>query len=148
MAHDFVQENEASRRELQALTASLTDDDLARDLGNGWTVSTVLCHLAFWDRLVLRRLREWQRTGFDPVRFTRLATTSINDAAREISRGVPGHEAALMAIENAEAIDTELEGLGEELIDQINGAGFERVLKRSLHRREHLRRIAETIRPA
>jgi uncharacterized damage-inducible protein DinB len=145
MAHAFAQENEASRRELQALTASLSDDDLARDLGNGWTVSAVFCHIAFWDRVILHRIRQWQRTGFEPVRVPPSAVDSINQAAREISRAVPGNEASLMALESAEAVDAELDRLGGELIDQIGAGGFERVLNRSLHRREHLRRIAESV---
>jgi len=146
MALAFVQENEASRSELRALTASLTDEDLGRDLGNGWTVSTVLCHLAFWDRVALRRVREWQRRGFDAVRLAPATADSINEineAAREISRGVPGREAARMALESAEAIDAEVQRLSGELVDQIAAAGFERVLRRYLHRREHLRRIGE-----
>ena len=141
MPADFVQENEASRRELQALTASLTEADLARDLGNGWTVSTVLCHLAFWDRLVLRRVREWQRSGFEAVRLAPSAVDSINEAAREVSRAVPGREAARMALESAEEVDALVERLSADLIDKIDAAGFERTLRRSIHRREHLRRI-------
>ncbi|MGA2181922.1 MAG: DinB family protein [Bryobacteraceae bacterium] len=145
MASDFVRENQASRHELQALTASLSDEGFARDLGNGWTVSTVLCHLAFWDRLVLRRVREWQRSGFEAVRLAPPAVDSINEAAREISRAVPGREAARIALESAEEIDAQVERLSSELIDQINAGGFERVLRRSLHRREHLRRIREAL---
>ena len=141
MAHDFVQENAASRRELQALTATLSDADFARELGNGWTVSTILCHLAFWDRLVLCRVREWQRTGFEAVRLTAQAVDSINAAAREISRAIPGREAARLALESAEEMDAEVERLSAELIEQIDAGGFERVLRRSIHRREHLSRI-------
>jgi hypothetical protein len=46
-----------------------------------------------------------------------------------------------MAIESAEELDTELERLSGELIEQIDAGGFERVLRRAIHRREHLRRL-------
>jgi len=145
MLRDYVQENDASRRELQAFAASLSDDDLSRNIGNGWTVSSTLCHLAFWDRLTLRRLREWQSTGFSSDHLTALGVTTINDAARQISEAVPGREAARLAQENAAAIDTEVARLSDEWIGRIDANGFERVLKRSLHRREHLRRLREAL---
>jgi uncharacterized damage-inducible protein DinB len=145
MAHDFAQENEASRGELRALAASLRDEDLARDLGNGWTVSTVLCHLAFWDRVVLCRIANWQRSGFERVHLAQQTVNAINEAALELSRSVPGREALRMALERAEEIDALVERLSAGLVDQIDASGSVRTLRRYLHRREHLRRITEAL---
>jgi hypothetical protein len=145
MAGDIVQDNQRSRDELRMLTASLADADLARGLGNGWTVSTIFCHLAFWDRVVLRCIAGWQRNGFAPVRLNPSTVDSINDAAREISQAVPGREAARMALESAEAIDALVERLSPALVDQIDAAGFARTLRRSVHRRQHLRRINDAL---
>ena len=144
MSHSFATDNEASRRELRDLIASLSDPDLASDLGNGWTVSTVLCHLAFWDRVVLRRLVDWQRSGIEPQMLSQ-ATDSINDAARELSRSVPVREAARIVLESAEAIDAFVAQLDADFIGRIEAAGFGRSVQRSIHRREHVRRIREVV---
>ena len=63
MNRSHVAENDASRQRLRGLIARLTDDDLARPLGQHWTVSVALAHLAFWDRLWFEKFEEWERTG-------------------------------------------------------------------------------------
>jgi len=147
MSRDFVQENEASRLELRELIEGLREPDLERDAGAGWTVSTLLCHLAFWDLRILYLVKEWQRSGMEPtVRPGPQAVDSINEAVKTISRAVPGRLAAQMALESAAAVDSELELLSGEWIDRISSAGLERALRRSLHRREHLRKIKEAAR--
>ena len=42
------------------LIACLDEDSFKCDVGSGWTVSTLLCHLAFWDQRALFLLRQWQ----------------------------------------------------------------------------------------
>ena len=49
----YVSENAAESEHLQALIRRLTDEQLARPLEAGWTVSAVLAHLAFWDQRAL-----------------------------------------------------------------------------------------------
>ena len=141
MDRDFVRDNDASRRELRDLIVRLDDAGLARDAGNGWTVATVLCHLAFWDRVVLRRLTDWQRDGVEPQMLNQ-ATNSVNEAVRDLSRAVPVREAGRMAAEAAETLDAFIAGLDDAFIATVNAAGFGRSLRRSLHRRGHLARIA------
>ena len=63
MDRSYVAENDAARERLRALVARSTDDDLACPLGQHWTVSVGLAHLAFWDRLWLAKFEEWERTG-------------------------------------------------------------------------------------
>ena len=55
----FIAENEAARVELSELIARLDERAFHCPVGSGWTVSTSLCHLAFWDQRVLWLLREW-----------------------------------------------------------------------------------------
>jgi hypothetical protein len=145
MSGDFIQENEASRRELRELVERLQDADFDRDAGNGWTVSTLLCHVAFWDALVLHRLTQWQRSGFEAVRLTLLAIDSVNEAGKTIFRAVPGRRAAQLALASAEAVDGEVAKLSSELVEQVVSAGLERALQRSLHRLEHLRKIKDAL---
>jgi len=141
MARDFIRENDASRRELRSLVESLTDQAYGRDVGNCWTVADALCHLAFWDRVTLHRLQEWRRSGTEPVQIQLSSVHSINEAVRELSRAVPGREASRLAVENAEAVDAEVAALRAEMVERMTAGGFDRMLHRHLHRREHLRRL-------
>ena len=49
MNETYVIENTVERDRLMALTARLTEEELRRQLPNGWSVATKLAHLAFWD---------------------------------------------------------------------------------------------------
>ena len=46
---------------LATLVAGFSGNDLELDLGDGWTVTTALGHLAFWDRQQSVALATWQR---------------------------------------------------------------------------------------
>lgn len=142
---NFMEENQASREELAELIGRLDERSFKCAVGRGWTVSTLLCHLAFWDQRVLFLLREWQRSGLDVCRLNSLAVHSINEAAKAISQAVPGPVAARLALDSAAAVDSQLAQISEALAGQIASAGFERFLNRSLHRREHLQKIEEAL---
>jgi hypothetical protein len=114
-------------------------------VGSGWTVSAVLCHLAFWDQRVLFVLRKWQSAGFEPSRLTPLSVDSLNHAATAIAQAVPGPAAARLALDSASAVDSQVAETSDELVKQILSEGFERFLRRSLHRREHLQKIEEAL---
>lgn len=43
-------EDVAATQRLEKLVTGLDDVDLRLDLGSGWSVTTALGHLAFWDR--------------------------------------------------------------------------------------------------
>jgi Mycothiol maleylpyruvate isomerase N-terminal domain len=138
---EFVEENNASRLELGELIGRLGERSYEIEVGPGWTVSTVLCHLAFWDQRVLFVLKKWKTAGFEPSRLTPLSVDSINQAAATLAQAVPGQAAARLAIESAAAVDSQVAETSDELAGQMLSAGFERFLRRSLHRREHLQKI-------
>lgn len=142
---DLVEENDTSRRELGELVGRLDEASFDLEVGAGWTVATVLCHLAFWDQRVLFVLRKWQSAGFEPSRLTPLSVDSLNHAAKEIARRVPGPAAAGLALESAAAVDSQVAEIGDELTGRILSAGYERFLRRSLHRREHLQKIQKAL---
>jgi hypothetical protein len=146
MTRDFVRKNEESRVQLMELVARLNERAFEHPVGNGWTVSTLLCHLAFWDQRALFLLSEWQAGHFEASRLSPQAIDSINGAARVVSRAVPGSAAGRLALECAAKVDAELENISDELIERVAANGFERLLNRSLHRLEHLRKIYETLR--
>jgi hypothetical protein len=141
----FVEENETARQELGELTARLDEPSFRRAVGSDWTVSTLLCHLAFWDQRALFLLREWQSGHFETFRLSSQSVDSINEAVKAISQAVPGPAAAKLALDSAAAVDSLLTGIGDELVGEIVSAGFERYLRRSLHRREHLQKIKEAV---
>jgi len=141
MNRDFVPENEASLRELRARVESLKEEDLGRRLANGWTVAETLCHLGFWDRVMLGRIERWERDGVEPMVLDGRSTDPLNDAVQMMSGAVPGREAARLVIEAAEAIDAKVAALGPEMIERFDARGLDRMLHRHLHRRDHLRKL-------
>ena len=50
MESSHLSRNQAALQRLAELAARLTEEDLARSLGGGWTIKAALAHLAFWDR--------------------------------------------------------------------------------------------------
>lgn len=141
----FVAENQAARQELAALIARLDEHSFQCAVGSGWTMSTLLCHVAFWDRLALSVLTKSENGGEQPTRLIPQSIDSINEAVSAVSQAVPGPAAAKLALNSAADVDRLVEGIGGELCDQIVQAGFGRFLGRSLHRREHLRKIKEAL---
>jgi hypothetical protein len=142
MTSSYTAQNTAERDRLRALVTRLSDQDLARSVGGGWTVTTVLVHLAFWDQNRLFMLKQWLRDGEMPDTGS---WEVINDAVAVISRAVPPHAAAQLVVEAAEAIDHALEQLSPDQVAALEAAGKERLLNRSLHRRDHIDQIERAL---
>jgi hypothetical protein len=103
----FVDENDAARVELSEFIAGLDERSFKCPVGSGWTISTCLCHLAFWDHRVLFLLNEWERTGqLERSRFSSQSVNSINQAVNAISQDVQGAAAAKLALDAALAVDS------------------------------------------
>ncbi len=142
----FIQENEAARVELGEFIARLDERSFNSAVGSGWTISTSLCHLAFWDHRVLFLLRKWESSGqIETSRLSSQSIDSINQAVNAVSQAMPGSAAAKLALDCALAVDSYLTGISDELIGQLVSAGLERYLRRSLHRCEHLQKMREAL---
>jgi hypothetical protein len=50
MANSYDERNRRSLEDLKTFVEQLSDAQLTRDLGNGWTPAAELAHIAFWDR--------------------------------------------------------------------------------------------------
>jgi hypothetical protein len=103
---DLLAENEASHRQLAALVARLTDDDLARDVGGGWTVAMALAHLGFWDAraaLLLERYAEGAPHHHIPEWYEGL----FNEALEAQWRALEPRAAAEHAVAAAEHASTQ-----------------------------------------
>jgi hypothetical protein len=142
MDRPHIDRNDSSRAELRELIERLSDDDLRREVRDGWTVSALLAHLAFWDRL---RLAGWelQESSAAPQRYFShdAEQDMINAAALPALRAIPPREAARHALDAAEAIDRKISALPSDLVEAHLATGDEherRMLDRSIHRRKHL----------
>ena len=143
MERGYATENTHERQRLQALVARVSDDDLTRQLPNGWTVAITLAHLAFWDRHRLALVQRWEREGVTPAPAD---ADTINEAVRILAMALPPRTAAQLALDAAEAIDQTLEQLSAEMVTQIEVGGQASILRRAVHRRGHLDRIEHTLR--
>jgi hypothetical protein len=135
-------DNANQRKRLFGLTERLTPSDLAREMPNGWSVATKLAHLAFWDRYYLSLIEKWERTGYeaDPIEID-----AVNEAARFLSCAIPPAAAVKLARAGADAIDRRLEAISPELEAVLEASGCVRLLRRAMHRREHLDQIEEAL---
>jgi len=137
----FVGGNSRQRERLKVLVSRLSDADLRRPLGEGWTVSTALAHMAFWDRRALGMLERWEHgeapSPADPV--------GLNAALLPEWLALPPHEAARLVVEAAEAVDRKADALSAELVEKIVATGELWRLARALHRREHLDQIERAL---
>jgi hypothetical protein len=130
------------RQRLEALVARLSDSQLRTPMPDGWTVASVLAHLAFWDQRAALLLARWQRDGVSP---SDADADVINDAAKAQWLALPPRVAAQQAVDAAWAADSALDGASPELLQQIVDLGSPISVQRSFHRAEHLDEIERSL---
>ena len=79
MSRKFISDNNKSRYRLRSLVERLSDQDFAKATAAGWTVSSLLAHLAFWDQRAVILLRVWKEAGVSP---SPVDINVVNDAAK------------------------------------------------------------------
>ena len=133
---DHRARNDASRDLLRGALTRISDADLTRDTGGGWTVSAGLAHLAYWDRVTLLR---WQkrRRGEPFIGVPEELTDVLNDAALPQWRALDPRAAAADMLVAAEEVDREIAALPADLVAEANER-YPRAIERSLHRQSHL----------
>lgn len=137
MENEYVAGNRAAFDRLQHLVDRLNDDELRRPMSDGWTVSAVLAHLAFWDRRFSRLVERWQRDDFSPSPYDHDA---INDAMKPGWLLIPPAAAAAEAIAAAIEADAIAATVDEALAGCIRQGGTAS-LNRAHHRTTHLNEI-------
>src|SRR5215216_346196 len=107
----YIQSNTQTRQRLRSLVDRLTDVDLDRSLGEGWTVAATLAHMAFWDYRALALVERWERqrsTDESPEEG------EINNRAMlPLCLAIQPRAAADLALRAAEATDAKMAGLPE-----------------------------------
>jgi hypothetical protein len=134
----ILNDNAAVSARLEALVGRLSDADLRRDLGGGWTVAVALSHLAFWDRRVAYVLERWMRDGTPHVE---LDDDVVNNALEALHQAVEPRAAARLAVEAAEAADAAIARVPDEIAQRLIAEDHAYLLRRSGHRGEHIEQI-------
>ncbi len=142
MEQSYVAENAAETQRLKTLVAGLSDADLGHPLEEDRTVAILLAHLAFWDRYALALLEKWERAGFQPVSID---AGVVNTAMQTLVSALAPRAAAQLAVDAAEAIDQKLEQISPDRATQIEAGGHGRILRRALHRRDHLNQLTQVL---
>jgi len=143
----YVETNRESLDRLRALVDRASDEDLSRPMDDGWTVASVLGHMAFWDLRIVTALDRWGPDGSGPFpTYHDDAVDWINDAAKPIISALEPRAAARVAIEAAEAADRSVANMSDELLERNAETGSYINPDRADHRLEHLDEI-EALRP-
>ena len=141
----ILTENATQLQRLKSLAGRLSDADLQRDAGGGWTVAVVFAHLAFWDRVYLGVLSDWTRLGTPQLRPD-FEGDLLNDVLLSEWLSLPPGSATALAVAAAQSIDGAVERLDDSVVDAILAHGQEHLLKRGLYRREHFDPIQQALR--
>jgi hypothetical protein len=124
--------------------SSLTDSELAKETGNGWTVSTVLGHLAFYDRMLLMRWDIYEQNGVF-AEMTPNHFDMINGAADDDWAALPPGAAVDRCIEAAEGAVARIDALPEHAVAVAMETNRVALLERMLHWYPHLTQIESAI---
>ena len=144
----YVETNRRELERLKALVDRASDEDLARSMEDGWTVASVLGHVAFWDLRIVTALERWGPDGTGPFpSYYDDAVDWINDAAKPIISALEPRAAARVAIEAAEAADRAVAEMSDALLAKNRETGLYINTDRADHRSEHLDEI-ERLLPA
>ncbi|MCI0556437.1 MAG: DinB family protein [Anaerolineae bacterium] len=130
----YIEQNRASTERIRALIARLSDEEMQTKVGEHWTVSIALAHLAWWDRRVMYVLDMTEKDG---KLFIPEIDIFVNDLSLPLWAVVPPRDAARICIETSETLDKRLEEYSPELLEEIYNYN-KRWIVRALHRNEHL----------
>ena len=130
----YVEQNRASTERIRELVSRLSDDEMQTKVGEHWTVSIALAHLAWWDRRVMYVL---DMTARDGKLFVPEIDIFVNDLSLPLWAVIPPRDAARICIETSETLDKQLEEYSPELLEEIFNYNKRWVI-RALHRNEHL----------
>jgi len=138
----YVAENEVERKRLASLVARLSDQDLARPMPGGWSVASVLGHVAFWDQRIIALIEAWRKAGVGtPPKDDESQVDWINDATKPLLLAVAPRRAAELTLSIAETTDRMLAELPEDFLAANGKDGSPVNVHRAEHRREHIDEI-------
>jgi hypothetical protein len=142
----YVTKNTQSRERLIKLASEITDEELKLIIyKEGWTIASMLAHLAYWDHWALLLMEKWEKSGVFTLPIadwdTFNDTLLPNDTILPFLLALDPRTAANMAVASAEKIDSKIENAPPEMIDKIARLDDKTRLYRSIHREMHLEEI-------
>ena len=140
----YIDQNRASTERIRSLIARLSDEEMQTKVGEHWTVSVALAHLAFWDRRVMHILAMTEKDG---KLFDLEIDIVVNDLSLPLWAVIPPREAARICIEASEALDKRLEEYSPQLLEELYNHN-KRWVVRALHRNEHLNEVDAELKTA
>lgn len=146
MDADILSANASQLARLERLVARLSPADLARDLGEGWTVSAALGHLAFWDsraRLILELLG--QGKPLPAGDFEWYESDLLNTALTPQWRALPPAEAARLALDAARSVNDTVVRVSKPVEKALIAADTAWLLRRANHRGEHIDQVERAL---
>jgi hypothetical protein len=131
--------NEASRAEVAALVARLTQQQLLADLGEGWSVLSHLAHLGFWDRWQGERWRSMLAGSWTADDASVLDAEDLaNEALAPYWAAIETADVPALALQAAAAVDRLIAQAPDSMVAQLHASPNQFLLHRHRHRREHL----------
>lgn len=143
MSFPYVEHNSESRRKLDDLAKTLTDEDMARVTPYGWTVGALFAHMAWWDHRMVVLLRRCKASGVD---HSPVDSHAINESLKPLCHALPARTALRLCLASAEETDAELSTISPELFAQIEASPNHFRMNRSLHRNDHINDILSLVR--
>ena len=144
----YIAENEAQLQRLRDLVDGLSDHQLAHPMDAGWTVGSVLAHVAFWDYRIVTMLDRWGADGRGtPPTYDEEAVDWINDANRPIFLAIPPRVAARIALDAGEAADRAVADMSNDLLAKNEELGSLINPFRAEHRQEHVDEVERAFSP-
>jgi hypothetical protein len=135
----YIQGNERELRRLRDLIGRLDQEQLASPMDAGWTVASVLAHMAFWDWRIVTTLAVWGPDGSGPPpTYYDDAVDWINDSAKPIFLALTPQSAAGVVVDAAEAADRAVARMSDGLLARNEELGLLVNPDRANHRGEHL----------
>ena len=142
---DFKDDNRIQSDRLKSVLDKLNPAQWSQDIGGGWSIGTMLCHLAFWDQITSVRLRLWKEKGRLAVIPDEDNINSINDSMRFVCAAIDYERGKTLIKKSADEIDSLVRSLTPAQLTELESSGRERWVKRSLHRQHHLERIERAL---
>ena len=132
--NELVERNTTSLERMRVFAERLTDEELSRPHGDGWTAAAEFAHVAFWDRRASALLDRWSRGG---VSASGADVDAINDAMLPQWLLLPPRAAVADALAAGQEVNDKVAALSTEFERAIVEAQAIR-LDRARHRAVHL----------
>ena len=139
---NYIEQNRLATNQLRDLVNRLSEKELSLPMGEHWTVSIALAHIAFWDQRVIHVIELAERTKVLSAPFI---DDQINDILLPFLRAIPPRESARIALMTAEALDQKIEHCAPALADEMLALN-NRLVMRAPHRTEHLNKVELVLR--